>query len=64
MKYEGWDYLDHMVQTCDELYECMENINSAEDLRASVKTRRAVVMCLLDLGELFKATKNNPIWFN
>ena len=19
MKYSGWDYLDHMVQTCDEL---------------------------------------------
>ena len=54
MKYRGWAYIDHMVQTCEELFECMENIKTAEDLKASVKTRRAVVMCLLDLGEMFK----------
>ena len=53
MKYSGWDYLDHMVQTCEELFECMQGVTSAEDLKASIKTRRAVVMCLLDLGELF-----------
>ena len=53
MKYRGWGYIDHMVQTCEELFECMENINSADDLKASVVKRRAVVMCLLDLGEMF-----------
>jgi uncharacterized protein with HEPN domain len=53
MKYSGWDYLDHMVQTCEELAECMQGIESADELEASVKTRRAVTMCLLDLGELF-----------
>jgi len=53
MKYSGWDYLDHMVQTCEELVECMQGIGSADELEASVKTRRAVTMCLLDLGELF-----------
>jgi uncharacterized protein with HEPN domain len=42
-----------MVQTCEELFECMQGINSSEDLKASVVKRRAVVMCLLDLGELF-----------
>ena len=31
----------------------MRGVNSVEDLEADVKTRRAVVMCLLDLGELF-----------
>jgi uncharacterized protein with HEPN domain len=55
MKHEGWDYLDHMVQTCEELFECMENVNSVDELEASVVKRRAVVMCLLDLGELFKS---------
>ena len=53
MKYSGWDYLDHMVKTCEELFECMQGVHSAKDLESSVKTRRAVVMCLLDLGELF-----------
>ena len=54
MKYRGWGYIDHMVQTCEELQVCMEGINSVEDLKADVKARRAVVMCLLDLGEMFK----------
>jgi uncharacterized protein with HEPN domain len=31
----------------------MQGIKSADELEASVKTRRAVTMCLLDLGELF-----------
>jgi len=55
MKYSGWDYLDYMVQTCDELFECMQDVSSADELEASVTKRRAVVMCLLDLGELFKS---------
>ena len=59
MKHRGWDYLDHMVQTCEELFECMQDINSAEDFEASVKTRRAVVMCLLDLGELLKSLSSD-----
>ena len=59
MKYSGWDYLDHMIQTCEELFECMQGVNSAAELEASVKTRRAVVMCLLDLGELFTGLGDN-----
>jgi len=55
MKHKGWDYLDHMVQACDELTECMEGIHSAQDLKESVLAKRAVTMCLLDLGELFKS---------
>ena len=58
MKYKGWDYIDHMVQTCEELFECMEGVSSVKDMESSVKTRRAVVMCLLDLGELFKSLTN------
>jgi len=54
MKPKGWDYRDHMLQTCEELFECMQNVDSADDLMASVVKRRAVTMCLLDLGELFK----------
>ena len=53
MKYSGWDYIDHMIKTCEELFECMQGINTADEMVASIKTRRAVVMCLLDLGELF-----------
>ena len=53
MKYSGWDFIDNMVQTCDELEICLQGIASADDLRNSVVKRRAVVMCLLDLGELF-----------
>ena len=55
MKLSGWDYLDHMVQACEELFECMDGVISAEDFKSSVKTRRAAAMCLLDLGELFKS---------
>ena len=54
MKYRGWAYIDHMVQTCEELFVCMQGINSPEDLKSSIIARRAVVMCLLDLGEMFK----------
>ena len=53
MKYSGWDYIDHMVDTCKELSECMEGIHTEEDFINSVLVRRAAVMCLLDLGELF-----------
>ena len=53
MKYSGWDYLDHMISTCEELFFCMEGITSIEEFESDIKTRRAVTMCLLDLGELF-----------
>ena len=54
MKYEGWDYLDHMVGACEELFEYMQGITSCDDFEADGKTRRAATMCLLELGELFK----------
>ena len=55
MKLNGWDCLDLMVQACEELFECMHGVKSVDDFKSSVKTRRAVTMCLLDLGELFKS---------
>ena len=54
MKLRGWDNLHHMVHTCYELFEIMQDLNSVEEFVSDVKTRRAVTMCLLDLGELFK----------
>ena len=61
MKHEGWDYLDHMLQTCEELFECMQGVSTHKGLEEDTKTRRAVVMCLLDLGELFKSLSNNEL---
>ena len=61
MKLSGWDYIDHMVQACEELFECMDGVKSADELEASVIARRAVVMCLLDLGELFKSLSDNEL---
>ena len=43
------------MQTCEEIFEYMQDVKSFEELEADSKTRRAVVMCLLDLGELFKS---------
>ena len=55
MKRSGWAYIDHMAIACDELLEYTQGINSGEELKnADSKTRRAVAMCLLDLGELCK----------
>jgi len=54
MKYSGWDYLDHMLNTCDELEICLVGVTTATSFAKDIKTRRAVVMCLLDLGELLK----------
>ncbi|MCL2049453.1 MAG: DUF86 domain-containing protein [Defluviitaleaceae bacterium] len=61
MKYRGWAYIDHMVQTCEELFACMQGVNSVDELKADIKTRRAVVMCLLDLGELFKSLTDKEL---
>ena len=61
MRHEGWDYLDHMVQTCEELFECMQGVSTHKELEDDTKTRRAVVMCLLDLGELFKSLSNDEL---
>ena len=61
MKFSGWDYLDHMLMACEELSVCMEGIKSAEELKASIVNRRAVVMCLLDLGELLKKVEANEL---
>ena len=55
MKHNGWDYLEHMIQACDELFVCMQDIESSADLIENIVKRRAVVMCLLELGELFKS---------
>ena len=52
MKYSGWDYLDHMVMTCEEMSFCMTGIHSAKEFSDNILVRRAVIMCLLDLGEL------------
>ena len=54
MKFRGWDYIDHMVDTCEEIFEYLNDVKSFDEFEADGKTRRAVVMCLLDLGELFK----------
>lgn len=59
MKYSGWDYLDHMIQTCEELEVCLLGVESVDDFIPDVKTRRSVVMCLLDLGELLKSIDVN-----
>ena len=61
MKHRRWGYLDHMVQTCEELFECMQGVDSYKKLESDTKTRRAVVMCLLDLGELFKCLSSDEI---
>ena len=61
MKYSGWDYLDHMLHTCEELEVCLTGINSVEDFENSIVVRRAVVMCLLDLGELITSLSEKEI---
>ena len=61
MKRKGWDYLDHIIKTCEELFVCMQGVNSPVDLKESIVKRRAVVMCLLDLGELFKSLSEEEI---
>jgi uncharacterized protein with HEPN domain len=52
MKYSGWDYIEHMIQACEELSICMKDIESSSEFEESIVVRRAVTMCLLDLGEL------------
>jgi len=52
---KGWDYLDHMIMTCQEMEICLDGIQTVENFISDIKTRRAVVMCLLDLGELLKS---------
>ena len=27
MKFSGWDYLDHMLIACEELFVCMQGVN-------------------------------------
>ena len=55
MKHRGWGYVDHMVRACDELFEFLKDVKTCDEFVADAKTRRAVTMCLLDLGELFKS---------
>jgi len=43
-----------MLDTCEELFLCMAGIETEEEFLQSVVVRRAVCMCLLDLGELVK----------
>jgi len=52
MKYSGWGYIDHMLLACEELETCLSGIKTFEDFDSSIVAKRAVVMCLLDLGEL------------
>ena len=58
MRHRGWDYVDHMVQTCEEIFEYMQNVTTYEEFEANGMVKRAVTMCLLDLGELFKSLTN------
>ena len=61
MKYSGWDYIDHMLQACNEMNICLQGINSASEFEESVIARRAVTMCLLDLGELINGLSERDL---
>ena len=52
MKHRGWDYIEHMIQACQETDICLQGIHSASEFEESIVVRRAVTMCLLDLVEL------------
>ena len=53
MKYSGWDYLDHMVSTCEEILEYAGTFSDEQEFHQNRLMCRAITMCLLDLGELF-----------
>ena len=61
MKYSGWDYIDHMIQACHELDICLQGIHSATEFEESIVVRRAVTMCLLDLGELINGLSESDL---
>jgi len=61
MKYSGWDYIEHMIQACREIDICLQGINSSEEFEKSIVVRRAVTMCLLDLGELINGLSESDL---
>ena len=61
MKYSGWDYIEHMIQACREIDICLQGINSSAEFEESIVVRRAVTMCLLDLGELINGLSESDL---
>jgi uncharacterized protein with HEPN domain len=50
-----------MIQACEELSVCMKGIKSSLEFEESIVVRRAVTMCILDLGELITGLREREL---
>ena len=56
MKYDKWDYLDHMLMSLTNIKEFMDGINEECEFVSNKMLRSAVTMELLGFAELVKKT--------
>ena len=54
MKRSGWDYLEHMVEDCEDIIDALKTVGSIDEFKQNRLTHKAVIYSLLNLGELCK----------
>ena len=54
MKYSGWDYLEHMIEDCDDINAALKMVSSVAEFSNNRIIHKSVIYSLLNLGELCK----------
>ena len=54
MKRSGWDYLEHMVEDCEDVINATKMVGSVDEFKQNRIIHKAVIYSLLNLGELRK----------
>ena len=53
MRLKGWDFLEHMIEDCEDILAAVQNIDEDKFIQHR-NTHKAVLYSLLNLGELMK----------
>ena len=55
MRSSGWDYLEHMIEDCEDILEALRMVSDENDFVTNRFVHKSVLYSLLNLGELMKS---------
>jgi uncharacterized protein with HEPN domain len=55
MKLNAWDFLDHMIEDCEDILEAVKSIPDEDAFYSNRIINKSVTYSLLNLGELMKS---------
>jgi len=59
MRVNGWDFIDHMIDDCNDILDALNSTADYKSFKENRLVHKAVTYSLLDLGELMKTFSEN-----